>query len=52
VIPIFSIIALVFIIGINYLIDEVQATLFHLESHHKVVQKRVAIAMSLTAYRI
>ena len=52
VVPIFLVIAYVFIIGINYLIDEVQATGFHLFSHHSVVQKRVAMAMSLIAYRI
>jgi hypothetical protein len=52
VIPIFHIVAPVFIIGVNHLIDEVQATLFHLESHHIVVQKTVAMAMSLIAYRI
>lgn len=51
VIPIFSITTLVFIIGINYLIDEVQATDHHLDRYHKVVQKTVAMAMSLIAYR-
>ena len=52
VIPIFHIVAPIFIIGINYLIDEVQATLFHLERYHMVVQKAVAKAISLSAYRI
>ena len=52
VIPIFHIVARVFIIGINYLIDEVQATLFQLERYHMVVQKAVAKAISLSAYRI
>ena len=52
VIPIVCIVAYVFIIGINNLIDEFQATGFHLESHHRVVQKTVAKVMSLSAYRI
>ena len=52
VVPIFCIVAPIFIIGINYLIDEVQATLFHLERYHSVVQKAVARAISLIAYRI